>query len=182
MKRTRALSVIRWPCGSDAWRSPCSSSTHTSTTRASPSPAALLGGRASAASGLASEVDLQVAVGDLVRLAEVDGVAPLEQQRAVAEAVQRAHVVGDEHDRAPFVAHLVEDVEALLLEGGVADREHLVDEQDVGVDLDRDREGEAHVHPRGVVLELQLLELAQFGEVDDGVVARACLARARAPS
>ena len=27
-------------------------------------------------------------------------------------------------------------VEALLLEGGVADGQHLVDEQDVGVDLD----------------------------------------------
>ena len=33
----------------------------------------------------------------------------------------------------PLVAHLVEDVDALLLEGGVADREHLVDQQDVGV-------------------------------------------------
>ena len=76
----------------------------------------------------------------------------------------------------PLVAHLVEDVEALLLEGRVADGEHLVDEQDLGVDLDRDREREPHVHPRGVVLELQLLELAQFGEVDHGVVAGARLA------
>ncbi len=41
----------------------------------------------------------------------------------------------------------VELVEALLLEGGVADREHLVDQQDLGVDLDRDREGEPHVMP-----------------------------------
>ncbi len=34
----------------------------------------------------------------------------------------------------------LELLEALLLERGVADGEHLVDEQDVGVDLDRDRE------------------------------------------
>ena len=59
-----------------------------------------------------------------------------------------------------LVAHAIEDVEALLLEGGVADGEHLVDEQDVGVDLDRHREGEPDVHARGVVLELELLELA----------------------
>ena len=65
-------------------------------------------------------------------------------------------------------------------ERGVADGEHLVDEQDVGVDLDRDREGEADVHARGVVLELELLELAQFGEVDHLVVARARLARREA--
>ncbi len=114
-------------------------------------------------------------------LAEVDHRAALEQQRAVAEAVQRTHVVGYEHDRAPLVAHAVEDVEALLREGGVADREHLVDEQDVGVDLDRDREGQPHVHARGVVLELQLLELAQFGEVDHRVVARRRASRGERP-
>ena len=60
----------------------------------------------------------------------------------------------DEHDRSPLVAQPIEDVEALLLEGGVADREHLVDQQDVGVHLDRHREGQTHVHARGVVLEL----------------------------
>ena len=73
----------------------------------------------------------------------------------------------------PLVAHIVEDVEALLLEGGVADGEHLVDQQDVGVDLDRDRERQADVHARGVVLELEVLELAQLGEVDHRLV-RAC--------
>ena len=86
----------------------------------------------------------------------------------------------DEHDRAPFVAHAVEHVEALLLEGGVADGEHLVDQQDVRVDLDRDREGEAHVHAGGVVLELQVLELLELGELDHALVARARLARGEA--
>ena len=62
--------------------------------------------------------------------------AVLEQQRAVAEALHRAHVVGDEQDRLPLRADALELVEALLLERGVADGEHLVDEQDVGVDLD----------------------------------------------
>ncbi len=38
---------------------------------------------------------------------------------------------------------------------GVADREHLVDQEDVGVDLDHRREGEPNVHPRRVVLELR---------------------------
>ncbi len=74
----------------------------------------------------------------------------------------------------------LKDVEALLLERGVADGEDLVDQQDVGVDLDRDRERQADVHPRGVVLELQVLELAQLGEVDHAVVALASLARGEA--
>ena len=174
MKRTRALSVIAWCCGTDDSRSPASFSSQTSATRASPSPARpSLGGCAVA--GLAAEVELQIAVGDLVRLAQVDRVPRSKQQRAVAEALQRAHVVGDEDDRPPAITQVVEHVKALLLEGGVADGQHLVDHQDVGVDLDRHREGQTHVHPRGVVLELEVLELLQLGELDHALVAPARL-------
>ena len=95
--------------------------------------------------------------------------AALEQHRAVAEAVHRAHVVGDEQDRLARLADAHELVEALLLERRVADREHLVDQQDVGVDLDHHREREPDQHPDRVVLELEVDELAELGEVDDGV-------------
>ena len=69
----------------------------------------------------------------------------------------------------------MELVEALLLESRVADREHLVDQQDLGIDLDRDREREAHVHARGVVLQPQVEEVLQLGEGDDLVEALARL-------
>ena len=46
----------------------------------------------------------------------VDDPAVLEQHRAVAEALDRGHVVGDEDDRPALVAQAVELVEALLLE------------------------------------------------------------------
>jgi hypothetical protein len=98
----------------------------------------------------------------------------------MTEARDRSHVVRDEDDRPPLLAHPVEHVEALLLEGGVADREHLVDQQDVGVDLDRDREGQPYVHPRGVVLQLEVLELLELGELDHALVARAGLLRGEA--
>src|SRR3712207_7731041 len=48
------------------------------------------------------------------------------------------------------------------LEGGVAHREHLVDEQQVGVDVDHDGEGEADLHPRRVVLQREVLELLEL--------------------
>ena len=89
----------------------------------------------------------------------MDLAAPLEQQRAMAEATHRSHVVRHEHDRLALVTHPVEHVEALLLERRIADREHLVDQQDVRVDLDRDRERQSDLHPGGVVLELEVLEL-----------------------
>ena len=94
----------------------------------------------------------------------------------MAEALERSHVVGDEDDRPAPVAEIVEDVEALLLEGGVADGEHLVDQQHVGVDLDSDGEGKSDVHARRIVLQLELLELLELRELDDVVVARAGLA------
>ena len=77
----------------------------------------------------------------------------------MTEPLQRAHIVGDEHDRPSAVAQIVEHVEAFLLEGRVADREHLVDHQDVRVNLDRHRERQAHLHARRIVLELEVLEL-----------------------
>ena len=52
---------------------------------------------------------------------------------------------------------------------GVADRQHLVDEHDVGVGLDHHREREPDHHPRRVVLELEVGEVAQLGEVEHGV-------------
>ena len=69
----------------------------------------------------------------------------------------------------PSAAQPRELVEALLLERRVADREHLVDQQDVGVDLDRGREREPDVHARGVVLELEVDELLELGEREDVV-------------
>ncbi len=101
-----------------------------------------------------------------------DHVAALEQHRAVAEALDRRHVVRHEDDRLALGLEAVELLEALLLERGVADRQHLVDQQHVGVDLDRDREGEPHRHPRRVVLELEVEELLELGERDDVVEAR----------
>ena len=47
---------------------------------------------------------------DLVRVADRRDVAAVEQHRAVAVLLDRAHVVGDEDDRAVRAADLVEDV------------------------------------------------------------------------
>ena len=88
--------------------------------------------------------------------------------------------MGDEKDRAALRARLAQRVKALALEGAVADREHLVDQQHVGVHVHHHGEGQAHLHARGVVLELQLGEALELGELDDRVVALARL-RGREP-
>ena len=53
---------------------------------------------------VAVEVQREVVIGDVLRRSDRDHVAALEQERAMAEAVDRAHVVRDEHDRLALVA------------------------------------------------------------------------------
>ena len=79
----------------------------------------------------------------------------------------------------PRRAALHQRVVALALEGAVAHGQHLVDQQQVGVHVHHDREGQPHLHARRVVLELELGEALELGVLDDRVVALARLARAR---
>ena len=65
-----------------------------------------------------------------------------------ADAAHEIGGVRHDDDRAALVLELVHAVQALALEGLVADGEHLVDEQHVGIDVDRDREAEPDVHAR----------------------------------
>ena len=60
-----------------------------------------------------------------------------------------------------------------MREAFVADGEHLVDQQHVGIDVDRDGEAEAHVHAGRVGLHRRVDELPQLGELDDLVEALA---------
>ena len=104
----------------------------------------------------------------------------MDDHRAVAEAIHQPHVVGDENDRLALRAQLVEHREALLLERRVTDREHLVDQQYVGVRLHHGREGKPHLHAGRVVLELEVDEGLELGELDHVIEAGPCLARTQA--
>ena len=120
----------------------------------------------------------QVPVDHLGRRAFGHQPAALEQQRAIAERRHRAHVVADEDDRAAValrnLAHLAE---ALLLEVGVADRQHLVDDQDLRLQVRGDREGQPNVHAAAVALDRRVEEALDLGERDDLVELR-CRSRA----
>ena len=93
------------------------------------------------------EVQLQVVAADLPRLADMEDLAVVDQHCSVAVLLDAGHLVGDQDDRLARGFRRVEDIGALLLEGGVADRQNLVDQQHVGVGLQHDREREAHLHP-----------------------------------
>src|SRR5205085_4281274 len=102
-----------------------------------------------AASVLAQPLLLRIAlVGELLVVAR-DRLAHLaveldaslaEQHRALAQPLDRARVVRDEHDRAAALLELEDLPEALALELLVADGEHLVEEEHVRLEVGGDGE------------------------------------------
>ena len=114
-----------------------------------------------------------ILVGDVTGVAGYDDLAVLDENGLIAILLDGAHAVRDENHRlAWIVLHLLEEVIAFLLEGLVTDRKHLVQYEDVALGLDRHGERETHLHAAGVVLELLVHEVGQFGEFNDIVIHR----------
>ena len=109
----------------------------------------------------------QVPVDHLVHVAVQRQPALLQQHRPGTQGLDRGHVVADEQDRPAAAADLAHLPEALLLELGVADRQHLVHDQDFRLQVRRHRERQPDVHPAGVPLDRRVEELADLGELDD---------------
>ena len=123
---------------------------------------------AASSSGLASAAEQPPVARDRVAGRPVEGDLALPQQhRTVAQPLDRLCVVRDEDDRAAAPLELGDLAEALALERLVADGEHLVEQQHVGLDVRRDREAEAHVHPGRVRPHGQVDEALELGERDD---------------
>src|SRR5215203_2196236 len=73
----------------------------------------------------------------------------------------------DEQHRRAVAPEFVQPLDALHLEGGVANREDLVDEEDVGLEMCRHGEAKTDVHPRRVPLDRRVDELPDPCELDD---------------
>ena len=94
--------------------------------------------------------------------------AVLQQHRPAAEPLHRVHVVAHEKHRPTVAARNVRHAtQTLLLELGVAHREHLVHDQHLGLEVRRDREGEPHLHAARVPLDWGVEEGPDIGEGHD---------------
>src|SRR5438105_889413 len=93
----------------------------------------------------------------------------LEQQGALTKRSYRLHVVAHEDDRAPALRHVAHPTDAPLLELRVANREHLVDDQDLRLEECGDSEAESDVHPVGVALDRGVDVFPDTGELDNVV-------------
>ena len=75
--------------------------------------------------------------------------------------------MGDEHDRPAALLVLEDLAEALALELLVSDREHLVEQEHVDVEVRGDGEAEPHVHARRVRAHGDVDEPLELRERDD---------------
>ena len=95
--------------------------------------------------------------------------AVVQHRGSVADLGHGVERVRHEDDRPTLALELAHAVQALGLEGLVAHREHLVDQEHVGLHVHRDREPEPDEHARRVELHLGVDELLQLRERDDVV-------------
>jgi hypothetical protein len=90
-----------------------------------------------------------------------------QQDRPLAQALDRGRVVRDEDDRPAALPELEDLAEALALERLVPHSEDLVEADDVSPQMHREREAEAHVHARRVGPDRQVDERLELRERDD---------------
>ena len=85
----------------------------------------------------------------------------VEPDRPITEVTNAAGVVRDEHEGPVLISELDELLHALLLKGDLADGEDLVDQEELRVDVDRDRKRQPDVHPRRIRFDRCVDELGQ---------------------
>src|SRR6185437_3789953 len=108
----------------------------------------------------------QVAAHDLVGLSVLDE-RTVEPDYAAAKTYDRCRVVAYEQNRPPGARYFAHFSQRFPLESRVSDSEHLVHEQDVRLDVSRDRESQARLHAGRVTLDGRVDEALDLGERDD---------------
>src|SRR5207244_4183966 len=81
----------------------------------------------------------------------------------------RAKVVGYDDKRDARLAELRDPLLTFGLKCQIADRQHFVEEQDIGLQMGGDGETEPQVHSGRIALDRNFQKLAQTGKFDDAI-------------
>ena len=93
--------------------------------------------------------------------------AVLQPERAIAERFHFAGGVRNEQDGDSARAELVNFAQAALAEVDIAHGESFVHQKNFGIDVDRDREGQANHHAARIRLDRLVDEVADLSEFSD---------------
>src|SRR6516164_8411614 len=75
-----------------------------------------------------------------------DHLAMVQEEYAAAQALDGIEIVGDEEDGSALDVQLVDSVETLRLKIRISDRQHLIEQEDVGLEVGSNRKAKADVH------------------------------------
>jgi hypothetical protein len=110
----------------------------------------------------------EVEIEGFLRRAGILDAALAQENDAVGQRGDGGHVVADEKDRAALaLGDVLHFAEALFLELGIAHGEHLINDEDLRLQVRGDGEGEADVHAAGVMLDRRVEEHLGFRKGDD---------------
>jgi len=107
----------------------------------------------------------QVRAHDVARRTVHLDLPALHPDGAPAQCLDRGDVVRHEHERATLAHQLGHPLDTPVVEAGVSDRDGFVDEQEVGLEVRRDREADPQLHPGGVLLHGLVDRGADTGEL-----------------
>jgi len=109
----------------------------------------------------------QICVDDSFRITVRLDNARIQPECLVAEPRHQIQRVRHKEDGAAAAAKFRKLVETLVRERLVAHRKHFVDEQDIGIDVDRHCKTEAHVHAGRVGLHRRVDKFVELRKPDD---------------
>jgi hypothetical protein len=92
-----------------------------------------------------------------------------QENNLIAESSDLRRIMRDNENGAPRCLELGNSIETLALEGRISHGEHLVHEQNVGVHVTRDSEGQTHAHSGAVDPYGIIDDALQFGKLQDSV-------------
>ena len=119
--------------------------------------------------GIAAPKTLFVSLNHVRRRAALRNPAFFDKNHLVAKGFDRPQIVRHKEDRLPFTLKLLKALHALALKGQIADRQHLIDQQHIGVHFRGHRKTEPHVHPAGIRLHRLVDKLVHLRKFDDAV-------------
>ena len=123
---------------------------------------------------------MQIVIDDANGIADCRGRAVIEPHSAIAEIPHLIELMRDEDQRHAAILHLLNLGDAFLRKLFVADRQDLIDQQNLGIDVHGHGESEPDVHARRVGLHRLIDEFADARELDDRVEALLDLALGKA--
>src|ERR1700730_472151 len=95
----------------------------------------------------------------------------MNQHDSVAQLADIIHGMRNQEDGLSPPTKILNPLEALPLKSGVAYAENLIDDQNIGIDFNRNGKSEAHVHSGRVLLHRGVNKVSQFRKLDDGLLA-----------